>query len=114
MANKVSDFYENTTKVFSGVITHNGSNPDTTNDKITFMLKLDKDDLDADALIDVDAGGLGSGGIFTITLSSTVTTIEPKYYYYEIIWYLSGNAAIYLLDQSVDKLRVIEKYQDNV
>ena len=109
---KVSDFFENTTKVFSGVITHNASNPDTTNDTVTFMLKQDVSTKDGNALINVDAASLGAGGIFTITLTAAKTKVAPKAYHYEIVWYLSGGTEHYVLDQDI--VTVKSKLQDNI
>lgn len=107
----VSDFYENTTKVFSGVITHSGSNPDTTGDTITFIMKTAKSDSDASAKIDVDATGLGVGGTFIITLTPAITSDTPAKYFYDIIWHTAGGE-IYVLDS--DQVTVLDKVQDNV
>jgi hypothetical protein len=109
---QISDFYENTTKVFTGVVTRNGTNPDLTSDTVTFMLKVAVDTPDISATIDVDATGLDSSGNFTITLSSEVTKITPQLYYYELGWYIAGSEGIHMLDQGT--LTVKDKYQDNV
>ena len=111
MAQQITDFYENTTKVFSGVITHNGSNPDTTNDTITFIMKAEKSDADASAIINEDATGLGAGGTFTFTLTPAITDDTPAQYWYEIVWHTSGGD-IYVLEQG--KIYVLDKVEDNV
>ncbi len=108
---QISSFYQNTTKVFSGVITHNGTNPDTTTDTITFIMKASKLDSDGDAVVDVDATGKGSGGIFTISLTPSITDDLPAMYYYEIVWHLSGGE-VYVLES--DTVEVKDKVQDNV
>jgi len=111
MANKISDFVENTTKVFSGVITHNGTNPDTTGDTVRFMVKEKPNDTDADSIINVVATGLGLGGIFTITLTQVLTTITVRSYYYELLWIPSGTEN-YPLDSGI--IIVKDKMQDNL
>lgn len=107
----VSNFYENTTKVFSGVITHAGSTPDTSSDTITFICKLNKSDTDAQAIIDVDATNLGAGGTWKITLTPSITTDTPATYWYELVWHTAGGE-IYVLEQG--SLSVLDKVQDNV
>lgn len=114
--NQISDFYENTTKVFSGVITHNGSNPDTTNDVVKFTVKAHKNDDDDDAIIDKDAVGLGVGGIFTVALTAEETIIpaakktSSRVYYCELTWLLSGGAGEYVLAQG--EIKIEDRYQD--
>ena len=107
---KINGFPENTLKVFSGVITYDGSNPDTTNDTITFIMKSDKDDTDAEAVVDVDATGLGTGGVFTISITPALAIVTVGKYYYELIWHFStGNL---VLDNGI--IIVSNKNQDNV
>jgi len=106
----VSNFYENTTKEFSGVITHNGSNPDTTGDTITFICKTNKSDTDANAVIDQDAIGLGAGGTFSLKLTPTTTAQTVGDYFYELNWYKGTD--IYVLESGT--LTILDKVQDNV
>ena len=76
------------------------------------MMKISKNLKDADSTINVSATGLGSGGIFTITLSAATTKVTPKKYHYELVWYLSGGSGIYVLDQG--EITIKEKIQDDV
>ena len=110
MAKQIDDFYENTTKEWSGVIEHNGGNPDTTGDTITFICKVNKSDNDAAAVIDVDADGLGAGGIFHFKLTPTITAQTVGEYFYEMIWHTGTD--IYVLESDV--LNILDKVQDNV
>ncbi len=75
------------------------------------MMKLKKDDADSKAKVDVDATGLGADGIFTITLTSTITKDLLGLYHYEIVWLINGGG-IYVLDSG--RVTVIEKLQDDV
>ena len=76
------------------------------------MLKQNISTKDSNALINVDATGLGSGGIFTITLTAANTKVQPKAYHYEIVWYLTGGTEHYVLDQDI--VTVKSKLQNNI
>ena len=107
----VSNFYEATTKKFDVTIMYNGSAPDITGDVVKFIVKEDKDNVDGDAIIDVDANVVNNGatGVAEFALSISETGVTPKKYYYDIIWTWS-TGEVYVLES--DSVTVLERVKD--
>ena len=107
----MKNFYENTTKRFSGTITINGSNPDITSDTVTFTLKSKKTDADMDAIINKTADVSAGAGVFNFNLTKTDTDTTPTRYFYDIVWDLSSGER-YVLEEGT--VSVLDKVSDNV
>ena len=90
----IKNFYEKTTKEFTGTITLDDSVADITSDTVTvyFLTKKEgtkKIEKDADV-------SLGSGQ-YKVTLSKTDTAVIPDRYRYEI-WWVRSSGKEYLLE----------------
>ena len=107
----MNDFFENTTVKFSGVVSHDGSNPDITNDTVTFLMKLNKTDTDTNAAVNVNAINLGLGGAFDVILTPSITKDAVNIYFYEFVWLLANNER-YILESGT--VKILNKVQDNV
>jgi len=82
----LNDFYQGSTKSFSGTIVYNGVNPDISLDTITFIMKSNKDDTDAQAVLETTGSVAESGsvGTYYFNLTPTQTDIAASSYFYEI------------------------------
>jgi len=105
----LTDFFENSTKSFSGVVEQGGSNPDITGDTVRLLIKKYKNDSDGDAVLSKDAS-TAAAGVFSFLLTPTDTTIEPGEYHYLIEWITAGGNE-YPLEQ--DTFTVKNKLSDN-
>lgn len=107
----MSNFYEGETVNISGSITFNGSAPDISSDIVTLMVKKNRDDVDSDAKIDVDADVTtdGANGNYYIDMPPATTTVTPGAYFYEILWFTSGGAK-YVLESG--SLIIIDRIID--
>ena len=107
----ISNFYQGTTKVFSGTISFNAAAPNISGDGVKFLMKKELTDTDANAAINsaANVATAGASGIYTVTLSKAVTDIPVGIYHYEIIWTLASTAE-YVLEQDV--VTVLERVED--
>jgi len=110
MAN-ISSFYVGETKAFSYTITLNSSNPNITGDTVSFVLKRNKNDTDANALItkDADVATNGASGQADFELTPSDTDINPIEGFYEVKW-TTAASKVYILDS--DKVLVKERVYD--
>ena len=106
----IKDFYENTTKNFTGTITLDSGTPDITGDVVTFTLKKKKTDTDAIAIIVKTANVSIGAGKFEINLTKADTTMTPGEYYYDLVWDLSTGAR-YVLEEGT--INALDKISDN-
>jgi len=75
----LNDFYEKTTKAFDVVPTVNGV-AQTISGTLSFIMKNNKNDTDAEAVI------FQSNTTGQFILTPTMTAVTPRKYYYEIKW----------------------------
>jgi len=108
----LQNFYEKNTKSFSVTITYNGSNPNIVNDTVSFMLKVNKSDTDANAKItkNADVTTYGASGKAVFELTPANTDIDPGYYYYEIKWVVAATGQEYTLE--VAPIEILERVYD--
>lgn len=80
-------------------------------DKVTLIVKINIDDADASAVLEVDADVSTSGdeGIALFNLSKTDTDFAPGSYFYDVIWYLLTGEE-YPLDVGV--LEIVARVSD--
>ena len=101
----LSDFYELETVGLTIQILLDGIAPDISGDVVTLTLK---ETLDKDATIvltknaDVASDGVNGNAIFTLTPAETAT-LEPRQYYYDIVWYpvAGGNYVLNLPSDNI-------------
>lgn len=99
----LNNFYQGDAWGFTGEILLDGVAPNITTDRVSFMIKSKKSDLDDNALIDIDADVTAEGatGIYMFLGASLITTdltkiIAPGTYYYEVNWHwpIGGNKVV--------------------
>jgi len=106
----IKDFYENTTKNFTGTITLDSGTPDITGDTVTFTMKKKRTDTNAIAVIIKTADVSIGAGKFEVNLTTADTTTTPDEYYYDLVWDLSTGAR-YVLEEGT--IKVLDKISDN-
>jgi len=105
----IKDFYENTTKNFTGTVSLNSGTPDITADIVTFTLKKRQTDTDSLAIISKTADVSAGAGLFSFNLTKSDTATTPGLYYYDIVWDLSTGAR-YVLEEGT--VNILDKLSD--
>ena len=100
----LTNFFQGTTKEFSVTISFNGQAPDITSDTVSFLMKSEKSDADADAKISdtADVASQGSSGIALFSLASDDTGIDPGDYYWEILWTRASGKKYVLASEQIE------------
>ena len=89
----ITNFFEETTKEFTGTITLNDATPDITSDTVTlYMYKKGSDD----SITKSADVSLGSGQ-YKVTLDTTDTDVSPGNWDYEI-WWVKDTGETYVLE----------------
>lgn len=105
MANTITGFYPGTTKKFSVLCKIDGVAQDITADALSFRIKENKADSDAEAELTkaADVATQGADGIALFVLAPADTTgIAFGSYYCDIVWTLAGGAEYVLYDNVID------------
>lgn len=102
----ISDFFVGANKYFTGVVVVDKATKDISADTITLILKADKNDTDANAVLsfDADVATAGATGKAIFDLTPADTDLVPGQYYYEITWYPDAGGE-YVLDQGQIRAR---------
>jgi hypothetical protein len=108
----LTDFYQGTNKPFSVTCLLNGVAQDITNDTVTFFLKENLSDKDANALLvltaDVTSQGASGIALFEIDADDT-EEIDPGRYIAHVLWETAANKQ-YVAYQEV--IEIFERASD--
>ena len=93
MATTIEDFYAGESKNFTITLSIDGAAQDITSDTVTFRMKANYDDTDANAALsetaNVASQGASGAAIFTLEHSDT-KDLTPGDYFWDIEWNISG------------------------
>lgn len=112
MANAISDFYPGTTKTFTVTCKIGGVAQNITADTVTFRMKSNATDSDANAALTktADVTTSGASGIAAFELTPTNTAIDEGNYTADIVWELStGEEYVVYYD---DRIKILVRVSD--
>ncbi len=99
---QMADFYVKTTKAFDVQIQVDWEAPDISDDAVTCIFKVNKDDSDASAAITAtaDLSEEGADGVAKFVIPAADTDVTPGKYFYEIKW-VHGDSVDILVSSTV-------------
>jgi len=108
----ISNFYENTTKIFDVTIYYDGVLADISADTVTLYIKEKFTDADDESIVTsvADVATAGASGVATFTLSDDDTDIPIRKYHLEIVWETDAGYRFVVHQQTISCLN---KLQDN-
>lgn len=111
MLNKISHFYQGTTKRFQLTCKINGAAQDIKADTLKFWVKKAKGDPNADAVIskEADVTTHGENGIALFELTPAETDVAPDKYFCGIEWQRANDDEYVVYD---DTIKVLERVSD--